>query len=277
MNEEIIFVGSAIAGSLLTIAIDRLVGPVLSKTNKNTLTSNDSVRTELNSLEFERNLVAESAIKVDEAFNEKRIDIYERDKLLQRYTAQIEQFDDRIDKFQNLIDFSDLRNQRDSLTELMNKRISSIDQRLREIHNRFVVTYGSSEGERIEQLLENAVQEAVRDNLHDSKRSGELRMSQSSTSSPHILSRPLVADSPEVKQLEELHHQIVLELDRLEHDEKKVEEALTTDTEDDQQSLGVLNKVENNSESIPGNDKESGQEKNETTSTSLREGQADKS
>ena len=275
MNEEIIFVGSVIAGSLLTIAIDRLVRPVLSKTNKNTLTSNDSVRTELNSLEFERNLVAESAIKVDEAFNEKRIDIYERDKLLQRYTAQIEQFDDRIDKFQNLIDFSDLRNQRDSLTDLMNKRISSIDQRLREIHNRFVVTYGSSEGERIEQLLENAVQEAVRDNLHDSKRSGELRMSQSSTSSPHILSRPLVADSPEVKQLEELHHQIVLELDRLEHDEKKVDDTHDAESNDVIQGSTALNQSENDLELIPGNNRETTNERKQTTPSSFGEDKAD--
>ncbi len=275
MNEEIIFVGSAIAGSLLTIAIDRLVRPALSKTNKNTLTSNDSVRTELNSLEFERNLVAESAIKVDEAFNEKRIDIYERDKLLQRYTAQIEQFDDRIDKFQNLIDFSDLRNQRDSLTDLMNKRISSIDQRLREIHNRFAVTYGNSEGDRIEQLLENAVQEAVRDNLHDSKRSDELRMSQSSTSSPHDLFRPLVDDSPEVKQLEELHHQIVLELDRLEHDEKKVDDAHAAESKDVIQGSTAPNQSENDLELIPGNNRETTNERKQTTPSSFGEDKAD--
>jgi hypothetical protein len=275
LNEEIIFVGSAIAGSLLTIAIDRLVRPALSKTNKNTFTSNDSVRTELNSLEFERNLVAESAIKVDEAFNEKRIDIYERDKLLQRYTAQIEQFDDRIDKFQNLIDFSDLRNQRDSLTDLMNKRISSIDQRLREIHNRFVVTYGNSEGDRIEQLLENAVQEAVRDNLHDSKRSDELRMSQSSTLSPHDLSRPLVDDSPEVKQLEELHHQIVLELDRLEHDEKKVDDTYAAESKDVIQGSTALNQSENDLELIPGNNRETTNERKQTTPSSFGEDKAD--
>jgi len=275
LNEEIIFVGSAIAGSLLTIAIDRLVRPALLKTNKNTLTSNDSVRTELNSLEFERNLVAESAIKVDEAFNEKRIDIYERDKLLQRYTAQIEQFDDRIDKFQNLIDFSDLRNQRDSLIDLMNKRISSIDQRLREIHNRFVVTYGNSEGDRIEQLLENAVQEAVRDNLHDSKRSDELRMSQSSTSSPHDLSRPLVDDSPEVKQLEELHHQIVLELDRLEHDETKVDDTDAAENKDVIQGSTVLNQSENDLELIPGNNRETTNERKQTTPSSFGEDKAD--
>ena len=101
MNEEIIFVGSAIAGSLLTIVIDRLVKPVFPFGNKNTPASYDSMRTELSSLEFERNLAAEAATKVDVAFNEKRIDVYERDKLLQRYTAQMEQYEEKIDKYQN--------------------------------------------------------------------------------------------------------------------------------------------------------------------------------
>jgi hypothetical protein len=203
--------------------------------------------------------------------------VYERDKLLQRYTAQIEQFEERIDKYQNLLDVADLKNQRDNLTDMINRRISSIDQRLKDIHNRFIITYGSTEGDQIEHVLEKVVQEAVHGNLHDSKLVDESKQFSISTSSTHDLTHRSGGDRPEVKQLEELHHQIMLELDRFERDEKKVEEAHTTDTEDDQQSLGVLNKVENNSKSIPGNDKESGKEKDETTSTSLREGQADKS
>lgn len=265
MNEGIIFVGSAIAGSLLTIAIDRLVKPASSKAHKNTLTSYDTVRTELNSLEFERNLVAESAIKVDEAFNEKRIDVYERDRLLQRYTTQIEQFEERIDKYQNMLDFADLRNQRDILTETINKRISLIDQKLKDIHSRFAITYGSREGDQIEQVLEKAVQEAVYDNLHDSKRIDELKQFPSSTSS--------TLDQPEVKQLEELHHQIMLELDRLEHDKKKVDETHATESKYDLQSAATLNQAENDFESTPGSDKETAKEKKETASSSLGEDQ----
>ncbi|HET6640847.1 MAG TPA: hypothetical protein VFG77_04515, partial [Nitrososphaeraceae archaeon] len=223
MNEGIILVGSAVAGSLLAIAIDKLVRPAFSKQNKNILASYDSVRTELNSLEFERNLVAESAIKVDEAFNEKRIDVYERDKLLQRYTTQIEQFEERIDKYQDLLDVADLRNQRDNLTEMINKRISSIDQKLKDIHNKFTVTYGSTEGDRIEQVMEKAVQEVVHNNLHDSKLIDDSKQLSTSTS-PTLALTKISDDRPEVRQLEELHHQIMLELDRLEHVEKKVDE-----------------------------------------------------
>lgn len=274
MNEEILFVGSAIAGSLLTIAIDRLVTPEFSKANKNTLASYDSVRTELNSLEFERNLVSESAIKVDEAFNEKRIDVYERDKLLQRYTKQIEQFDERIDKFQNLLDFADLRNQRDNLTEMMSRRISSIDQRLKDIHNRFAITYGSREGDRIEHVLGKAVQEAVHDNLNDSKRIDGLKQFQSSASSTPDLSQPSVDNPPEVKHLEELHHQIMLELDRLENEEKKVDDTRPAESNDVLQSSTTLNQADNEFEWIPGNDKETAKEKKETTTSSFEEAQA---
>ena len=274
MNEEIIFVGSAVAGSILTIAIDKLVRPAFSKENKNTLASYDSVRTELNSLEFERNLVAESAIKVDEAFSEKRIDVYERDKLLQRYTTQIEQFEERIDKYQNLLDVTDLRNQRDNLTEMINKRISSIDQKLKDIHNKFTITYGSTEGDRIEQVLEKAVQESVHNNLHDPKPIDDSKQLSTSTSSTHALTRHISDDRPEVRQLEELHRQIMLELDRLEHVEKKVDETHAAEGKEPLQGSTTLNQVENEIESKLVNDKENTKEKKAMTPSSLGEAQA---
>lgn len=278
MNEEIIFVGSVIAGSLLTIAIDRLVKPAFSKANKNTLASYDSVKTELNSLEFERNLVAESALKVNEAFDENRIDVFERDKLLQRYTTQIEEYDEKVEKYQNLLDFTDLRNQRDNLTDIMNRRISSIDQRLKDIHNKFAITYGSKECSPIEQVVEKAVQEAVHDNLSDSKHINEFAQYSSSASSAQTPSQPFVDDRPEVKQLEDLHHQIMLELDRLEHDDKKIDETSVIASNDDLQSSTMI-QVGKDTESILGNDRESVNRKKETTSSSslLEEDQADES
>jgi hypothetical protein len=275
LNEGIILVGSAVAGSLLTIVIDKLVRPAFSKQNKNTLASYDSVRTELNSLEFERNLAAESAIKVDEAFNEKRIDVYERDKLLQRYTAKIEQFEERIDKYQNLLDVADLRNQRDNLTEMINKRILSIDQKLKDIHNKFAVTYGSTEGDRIEQVLEKTVQEAVHNNLHDSKLIDDSKQLSPSTSSTHALTRQISDDRPEVRQLEELHHQIMLELDRLEHVEKKVDETHAVEEKESLQGSTTFKQVENDIQSKVGNDTENAKEKKETTISSEGEAQTD--
>jgi hypothetical protein len=238
LNEEIIFIGSAIAGSLLTVAIDRLAKPTFSKANsKNTPVSYDSVKTELESLEFERNLVAESAVKVDAAFSEKRIDRYERDKLLQRYSRQIEQADEKIDKYQNLLEFEDLLIQRDKLTKVINQRISSIDLRLREIHDRLAIAYGGRESERIEQVLEKAVREPVEDDLHDSKRIDDSKEFSTSPSSNHDQSQPFGDDRPEVKQLEELHHQIMHELNRLELDEEKTDQSAVDAAENDTESL----------------------------------------
>jgi hypothetical protein len=275
LNEEIIFVGSAIAGSLLTIAIDRLVKPVFPFGNKNTPASYDSMRTELSSLEFERNLAAEAATKVDVAYNEKRIDVYERDKLLQRYTAQMEQYEEKIDKYQNLLDLADLRNQRDNLTEMVNRRISSIDQRLKDIQNRFAITYGSGEGDRIEHALEKAVQDAVHNNLHESKPTDELKQLENSTSYTYDLSKPYVDDRTDAKQLEELHHQIMQELDRLEHDKENPDETYADDKIKDKfQDSIALNQHGDDSESLPGSIKESANEKKERPSSSLGEGQA---
>jgi hypothetical protein len=268
LNEEIIFVGSAIAGSFLTIAIDRLVKPAFSKANKNTQASYESVKTELNSLEFERNLVAESALKVDEAFTEKRIDTFERDKLLRRYTTQIAQYDEKIEKYQNMLDFADLRNQRDNLTDMMNRRMSTIDQKLKEINNRFAITYGGKVGDRIEKVVEMAVQEAVQDNLHDSKHNAdELTQFQSSTSSTQILSQPLVDDPSAVRQLEDLHHQIMLELDRFEQDEKKKDQSNVSDSVDDLKSSATLVQIEKKSEPVPLKDEETANEQKGTTAS----------
>jgi hypothetical protein len=268
LNEEIIFVGSAIAGSFLTIAIDRLVKPAFSKANKNTQASYESVKTELNSLEFERNLVAESALKVDEAFTKKRIDTFERDKLLRRYTAQIEQYDEKIEKYQNMLDFADLRNQRDNLTDMMNRRMFTIDQKLKEINNRFAITYGGRVNDRIEKVVEKAVQEAVQDNYNDSKRNAdEFTQFQSSTSTTQILSQPLVDDRSEVRQLEDLHHQIMLELDRFEQDEKKSDKSNVSDSVDDLQSSAALVQIEKESEPVPMKDEETVKEQKRTTAS----------
>ena len=277
MNEEIIFVGSAIAGSFLTIAIDRLVKPAFSKANKNTQASYESVKTELNSLEFERNLVAESALKVDEAFTEKRIDTFERDKLLRRYTTQIEQYDKKIEKYQNMLDFADLRNQRDNLTDMMNRRMSTIDQKLKEINNRFAITYGGRVNDRIEKVVEKAVQEAVQDNLHDPKRNAdELTQFQSSTSSTQIMSQSVVDDPSEVRKLEDLHHQIMLELDRFEQDEKKNDMSNVSDSVDDLKSSATLVQIEKKSEPVPLKDEETEKE-HKGTLASIEKAQTDES
>jgi hypothetical protein len=277
LNEEIIFVGSAIAGSFLTIAIDRLVKPAFSKANKNTQASYESVKTELNSLEFERNLVAESALKVDEAFTEKRIDTFERDKLLRRYTTQIAQYDEKIEKYQNMLDFADLRNQRDNLTDMMNRRMSTIDQKLKEINNRFAITYGGRVNDRIEKVVEKAVQEAVQDNLHDPKRNAdELTQFQSSTSSTQIMSQSLVDDPSEVRKLEDLHHQIMLELDRFEQDEKKNDMSNVSDSVDDLKSSATLVQIEKKSEPVPLKDEETEKEQKGTTA-SIEKAQTDES
>lgn len=247
MNEEIIFIGSAIAGSLLTVAIDRLAKPTFSKSNsKNTQMSYESVKMELDSLEFERNLVAESAIKVDAAYNEKRIDIYERDRLLQRYSRQIEQADEKIDKYQNLLEFEDLLIQRNKLTNIINQRISSIDRRLREIHDRLVITYGGRQGDRIEKVLENTVREQLEENMHHSKHIEETKEFSTSASSNHDLSQPFSDDRHEVKQLEELHHQIMYELNRL--DEEQIDES-------------TVDVAENNTESPDENNEQSSKKK----------------
>jgi hypothetical protein len=229
------FVLSILAGSLSTLAIDKVMKIGFSKGIKSDSAPYESVRTELNSLEFEKNIAAESAMKVEEAFEEKRIDVYERDKLLQQYNRQIEQYDQRIERYQNMIDLADLRNERDNLTEIINKRIVSIDQRLRVIHNRFEIPYESSDRIRIQELNEDSKQNSLG---YSSQNSGSR---QTTISGKSFLAKQQgsVSDQLEMKSIEELQNQIILELDRLEETEAK-DSRVDDKTKKDQEASGQV-------------------------------------
>lgn len=246
MNEEIIFVGSVLAGCLVTIAVDRFVKPTFFKGNKGDEASIDSIKTELNSLEFEKNLAVESATKVNDAFKERKIDVYERDKLIRRYTEQIERYDKKIEEYQNMLDIDDILIQRDNLTDIINRRIATIDERLKEVHGRFEVTYKNSDS-RIPEVLGRTVPNIVQ---HEPN---QLAYSDSK----HSLVQTNRVDhdsSTEVGHIKDLHHRIVLELERLENESKD-------DTESEDSKKGIQSSVnsiymQGNSVSIAGNDKD---------------------
>jgi hypothetical protein len=235
----IILIGSVLAGSLSMLAIDKIMKIGFSKGIKNDSASYESVRTELNSVEFEKNIVAESAMKVKEAFDEKRIDVYERDKLLQQYSRQIEQYDERIERYQNMIDIADLSNERDNLTEIINKRIVSIDRSLREIHDRFEIPYESRDRIHMQDMNKNLVQNS----LGDSSQNNE---------STRAKQQALGGGQLETKSIEELQNQIILELDRLEETETK--DARVDDKTKKSQVLSGQEETQEDVKSAPRND-----------------------
>ena len=90
-------------------------------------------KAELESLKFERSLLHEAITRIYEAVQEGRIDAMERDRLLVKYKRQLAIYDEKIDALLPLLDLSELNNMRDDVVNLLEKRITAIDQQLAEL------------------------------------------------------------------------------------------------------------------------------------------------
>jgi hypothetical protein len=90
-------------------------------------------KSELESLQFEKSLLYEAITRVYEAVQEGRIDTMERDRLLLKYKRQLTIYNEKIDALRPLVDFSELSDMRDDIVNLLEKKITAIDQKLAEL------------------------------------------------------------------------------------------------------------------------------------------------
>jgi hypothetical protein len=92
-----------------------------------------SIRAELISLLFEKNLTAEAITRVYEAAQDGRIDRLERDKLLLKYKQQLDSLNQKVAYLRPVADFSDLKELRNNLVSFLEERISALDKKLLEL------------------------------------------------------------------------------------------------------------------------------------------------
>jgi hypothetical protein len=93
----------------------------------------NTAKQELQSLQFEKNLVSEAITRVYEAMQEKKIDVVERDRLLTKYKRQLNSYNERIAELQSTIDLKEIGEVRNNLVSLLEERIKGIDQKLDEL------------------------------------------------------------------------------------------------------------------------------------------------
>jgi chromosome segregation ATPase len=93
----------------------------------------NTAKQELQSLQFEKNLVSEAITRVYEAMQEKKIDVIERDRLLTKYKRQLNSYNERIAELQSTIDLKEIGEVRNNLVSLLEERIKGIDQKLDEL------------------------------------------------------------------------------------------------------------------------------------------------
>jgi hypothetical protein len=137
MSTEIaVIAGSSIAGVISAVFLGNLFR-VRSDNKKRARSSSSSsivsIRAELLSLLFEKNLTAEAITRVYEAARDGRIDRFERDKLLLKYKQQLDSLNQKVAYLQPVADFSDLKELRNNLVHFLENRVSALDKKLLEL------------------------------------------------------------------------------------------------------------------------------------------------
>jgi hypothetical protein len=137
MFTEIILIAcSSFAGVISAVFLNKLFRvKINNKKHTRSPSSRASIRSELVSFIFEKNLTSEAITHVYEAAQDGRIDRLERDKLLLKYKQQLDSLNQKIAYLQPLADFSDLRELRNSLVSFIEDRISVLDKKLLDLSN----------------------------------------------------------------------------------------------------------------------------------------------
>jgi hypothetical protein len=136
MSTEIAFIaGSSIAGVISAAFLGKLfrIRGNNKKYAQSSSSSIASIRAELISLLFEKNLTAEAITRVYEAARDGRIDRLERDKLLLKYKQQLDSLNQKVAYLRPVADFSDLKELRNNLVSFLEERISALDKKLLEL------------------------------------------------------------------------------------------------------------------------------------------------
>jgi hypothetical protein len=129
----IVVFGSIILGALCALFVNRFL-----KTNKeNKIGLSKDIRSEFNNLVLEKDVALEAIDKINQFFSEKKIDSYEKDRLLLKYGKLLESYDKRIFKLQPSVEMHDIYLYRKQLYSLVSDSISRLDQKLDGFSNKF--------------------------------------------------------------------------------------------------------------------------------------------
>lgn len=129
----IVVFGSVILGVVCALFASRF-----SKTKKeNKIKASGDIRSEFNNLVFERDVALEALGKVNQFFGEKKIDSFEKDRLLLKYGKLLEYYDERIFKLQPSVEIQDMYQYRNQLYSLMSSSVAKLDKKLDSFSDKF--------------------------------------------------------------------------------------------------------------------------------------------
>lgn len=156
MEEDVLFVvitmvTFALAGGLSAVFLPRLLHKFKNitgskRTKGNFLESHDSRKTELEGLNFEKNLVTQIINQVHRAIENGDIDKLEGDRLLLKYTHDLESYNKKIAETRPIVEFAEISQLRDGLISLIQERVATIDDRLVQLSKEITASSGTTSG-----------------------------------------------------------------------------------------------------------------------------------
>lgn len=154
MEEDVLFVvvtmvTFALAGGLSAVFLPRLLHKFKNvtgskRTKGNFLESHDSRKTELEGLNFEKNLVTQIINQVHRAIENGDIDKLEADRLLLKYTHDLESYNKKIAEMRPIVEFAEISQLRDGLISLIQERVATIDDRLVQLSKEITASSGTT-------------------------------------------------------------------------------------------------------------------------------------
>jgi hypothetical protein len=89
-----------------------------------------NVKYELSSLYFEKSVALEALNKINQHFEEKRIDEYERDRLSHKYINLLEEYDKRAFQLNPILEVQEIYEYRNQLNSILSNYVKKIDTKL---------------------------------------------------------------------------------------------------------------------------------------------------
>jgi hypothetical protein len=89
-----------------------------------------NVKYELSSLYFEKSVALEALNKINQHFEEKRIDEYERDRLSHKYINLLDEYDKRAFQLNPILEVQEIYEYRNQLNSILSDYVKKIDKKL---------------------------------------------------------------------------------------------------------------------------------------------------
>ena len=126
MIEILIVISSVMLGMICAIFIFH----ILKKRRDSRLKILGNVKYELSSLYFEKSVALEALNKINQHFDEKKIDEFERDRLSHKYINLLEEYDKRAFQLNPILEVQEIYEYRNQLNSILSDYIKKIDTKL---------------------------------------------------------------------------------------------------------------------------------------------------